>query len=223
MSTIDEVTALIFDMDGVIVDSTPTHTEAWRVYLDGYGLDTKDIADRMLGKHNDELVRAFFPAEKLTTESIYEHGLRKEALYREMMSPVIGDKLVPGVRDFIFRNQHRPLAVATNAEPLNVDFILTATGLRSCFRVIVDGHQVAKPKPYPDIYLLAADMLRHGPEDCVVFEDSLTGVRAARAAGAKVVGVATTLTAFDDVDLTIRDFLDPKLELWLLELTVSRS
>jgi beta-phosphoglucomutase len=223
MSTIDEVTALIFDMDGVIVDSTPAHTEAWRVYLDGYGLDTNNIADRMLGKHNDELVRAFFPAEKLTTESIYEHGVRKEALYREMMSPVIEDKLVPGVRDFLLRNRHYPLAVATNAEPLNVDFVLTATGLRSCFRVVVDGHQVAKPKPHPDIYLLAADLLGYDPENCVVFEDSLTGVEAARAAGARVVGVSTTLSAFADVDLTIRDFLDPKLEPWLLELTVSRS
>jgi beta-phosphoglucomutase len=222
VSTIDEVTALIFDMDGVIVDSTPTHTEAWRVYLDRHGLDKGNIADRMLGKHNDELVRAFFPAESLTTESISEHGLRKEALYREMMSPVVTDKLVPGVRDFILRNKDFPLAVATNAEPLNVDFILTATGLRSYFRVVVDGHQVRNPKPHPDIYLLAANMLGVDPENCVVFEDSLTGVRAARAAGTRVVGVSTTLAEFADVDLTVRDFLDPRLEPWLLELTVSR-
>ena len=223
MSTIDEVVALIFDMDGVIVDSTETHTEAWRIYLDRHGLDTANIIDRMLGKHNEELVRAFFPAEHLTAESISEHGSRKEALYREMMAPVLEDKLVPGVRDFIMRNEHNPLAVATNAEPLNVDFVLTATGLRSYFRVVVDGHQVINPKPHPDVYLRAASMLGYDPADCVVFEDSVTGVKAARAAGAKVVGVSTTLPAFADVDITIRDFFDPKLESWLSEFTVSRS
>ena len=223
MSTIDEVMALIFDMDGVIVDSTATHTEAWRIYLDRHGLAVANIVDRMLGKHNDELVRTFFPADRLTAESISEHGFRKEALYREMMAPVLEDKLVPGVRDFIVRNQHNPLAVATNAEPLNVDFVLTATGLRSYFKVVVDGRQVINPKPHPDVYLRAASMLGYDPANCVVFEDSVTGVRAARAAGAKVVGVSTTLAAFADVDITIRDFFDPKLESWLSEFTVSRS
>ncbi|HYI95295.1 MAG TPA: HAD family phosphatase [Bryobacteraceae bacterium] len=223
MSTIDEVIALIFDMDGVIVDSTPTHTEAWRIYLDRHGLDTADIADRMLGKHNDELVRAFFPADRLTAQSIAEHGLQKEALYREMMASVVEDKLVPGVKEFIVRNKQNPMAVATNAEPLNVDFVLTAASLRSYFKVVVDGHQVINPKPHPDVYLRAASMLGYDPANCVVFEDSLTGVEAARAAGTKVVGVTTTLAAFADVDMTIRDFFDPKLESWLSEFTVSHS
>lgn len=214
--------ALIFDMDGVIVDSTEIHTEAWRVYLNRHGLGTSDIADRMLGKHNDELVRMFFPADTLTPESIYNHGLHKEALYREMMSPIVERKLVPGVREFIVKQQNYPLGIATNAEPLNVDFILDATGLRSYFQVIVDGHQVAKPKPFPDIYLAAAQRLGFNPEHCVVFEDSLTGVVAARTAGARVVGVSTTLSSFTQADLTIRDFLDPDLEPWLQQLTVSR-
>jgi beta-phosphoglucomutase len=217
-----EVTALIFDMDGVIVDSTALHTDAWRLYLEQQGQDAFDIADRMLGKHNDELVRMFFPREALTAESIFEHGRRKEAIYRGMMAPVVESKLVPGVRDFILRHQSSPLAIATNAEPLNVDFILDATAIRSYFRVILDGHQVAKPKPFPDIYLAAAERLGQKPEDCVVFEDSLTGIAAARASGARVVGVSTTLPSFADADLTIQDFLDPKLEPWLQQLTVSR-
>jgi HAD superfamily hydrolase (TIGR01509 family) len=209
-------------MDGVIVDSTAMHIQAWEVYLKQHGLAAEELGSRMLGKHNDELVRELFPRELLNDDLIYEHGLRKEALYREMISPVLGEKLVPGVRDFILRHSTKPLGIATNAEPANVDLILDFVGLRSFFRAIVNGHDVARPKPFPDIYLRAAGMLGYAPPNCVVFEDSMTGVKAAREAGAKVVGISTTLSTFTDVDLTISDFMDPRLEPWLQELTVSR-
>ena len=202
-------------MDGVIVDSTAIHTKAWQSYLRNHGLEFDDLPGRMLGKHNDELVRDLFAPEVLTQDVVFGHGARKEALYREMMTPVLEENLVPGVREFIVRHQDSALAVATNAELANLDFVLNAAGLRSLFRVLVHGHDVARPKPHPDIYLHAARMLGVTPQDCVVFEDSVTGVRAARAAGMRVVGVTTTLPSFDDVDLTIRDFLDPALEPWL--------
>jgi HAD superfamily hydrolase (TIGR01509 family) len=208
-------------MDGVIVDSTAIHTQAWRVYLNDHGLAVDDLESRMLGKHNDELVRDFFPTHTLTQTLISHHGSRKEAVYRGLMSPILQEKLVPGARQFILRHCDGTLGIATNAEPENVSFILDSAGLRSCFRAIVDGHQVARPKPFPDIYLEAAKQLGCSPGECVVFEDSVTGVRAARAAGMRVVGVTTTLSEFADVDLTVRDFLDPKLELWLQQLTLS--
>ena len=85
----------------------------------------------------------------------------------------------------------------------------------------MDGHQVTRPKPFPDIYVEVAKQLGYTPGDCVVFEDSATGVQAARAAGMRVVGVSTTFLDLADVDMTIRDFLDPRLEPWLQELTVS--
>ena len=216
------MTPLIFDMDGVIVDSTAMHTKAWRVYLQNHGVAVDNLESRMLGKHNDELVRDFFPAQTLTPDLISQHGSRKEAVYRDLMSPVLQEKLVPGVREFILRHCEHALGVATNAEPDNVNFVLDAAGLRSCFRVIVDGHQGLQPKPSPGIYLEVARQLGYAPDACVVFEDSVTGVRAARAAGMRVVGVSTTLAEFADVDLTIRDFLDPKLKPWLQELTLSR-
>ena len=76
-----------------------------------------------------------------------------------------------------------------------------------------------RPKPFPDVYLNAAKLLHVAPENCVVFEDSLTGVTAARAAGMRVVGVLTTLSGFVNVDLTIRDFRDSRLNQWLSTLT----
>jgi beta-phosphoglucomutase family hydrolase len=218
----DAVPALIFDMDGVIVNSTPVHTRAWTAYLGELGLRAGNLSDRMLGKHNDEIVRDLLSAHPLTEELVAEHGRRKEALYRDMMAPVLEDNLVPGVREFIARYAEEPLAVATNAEAANVAFVLDRAGLRQYFRAIVDGQQVARPKPHPDIYLQAAKLLGVAPQDCIIFEDSLTGVEAARAAGARVVGLTTTLSDLPDVDLTIEDFFDPALEPWLRRTDVSR-
>jgi HAD superfamily hydrolase (TIGR01509 family) len=107
------------------------------------------------------------------------------------------------------------MAVASNAEQANVDFVLDAAGLRQFFGAIANGHDVARPKPAPDIYLHCARMLEVKPNDCVVFEDSATGISAGRAAGMRVVGVLTTVPAFDNVELTIRDFRDPRLKKWL--------
>jgi beta-phosphoglucomutase len=216
------VPALIFDMDGVIIDSTATHTEAWILYLREHGISADNLSARMLGKHNSDLVRDLFGPEPLTDAAIYEHGSRKEALYRELMGPVLRERLVPGIVDFLSRHADWPMAVATNAEPANVHFVLKNAGLSHYFRAVVDGDQVQRPKPDPEVFLKAAASLGYAPEDCVVFEDSLTGIQAARRSSARVVGLTTTMAEFSDVDLTIRDFYDSKLEPWLQELPVSR-
>ena len=208
-------TALLFDMDGVIVDSTALHTEAWRVYLRELGMDVEDIEGRMLGKHNADLVRDFFAGHELSPETIYHHGARKEAMYREMLRPVWEHHLVPGVVDFIRRHRQQPMAVGSNAEPANVKLVLELAGIRECFGAIVDGHQVSRPKPHPDVYLLAADLLGVHPERCIVFEDSATGIEAALAADMRVVGVTTTMSTLRGADLLISNFLDSELEAWL--------
>ena len=205
----------VFDMDGVIIDSTHTHTEAWRRYLAGFQIDIRDVEARMLGKHNDEIVRDFFCGYPLTERDIIDHGSRKEQLYREMIAPVCKQKLVPGVAEFLRAHSGTPSAVATNAEPANVELVLELTGIREHFSVIVDAHQVKRPKPAPDIYHKTASLLNADCRDCIVFEDSATGIQAARAAGMRVVGVTTTAATLDGVDLSIRDFLDPGLKPWL--------
>jgi beta-phosphoglucomutase family hydrolase len=207
--------ALILDMDGVIINSNPWHRKAWAEYNRRFGIETDEaMLQRMYGKRNDDIVRDFFGAH-LTDEQVHAHGAAKEQLYREMIRPVVNEALVPGVREFLERHRHLPIGVATNAERANVDFVLDEAHLRPYFRVVVDGHQVPNPKPYPDIYLRAAERLGTAPRDCVVFEDSFTGIEAARAAGMAVVGVTSTHDELPGVDLAIRDFHSPKLELWL--------
>src|SRR5579884_1346776 len=183
--------AYIFDLDGVLIDSMPLHTEAWRIYLKRLNKPIEDVEVRMHGRRNDEIVAELISGD-LTPAEVFEHGAAKERLFREMMQPHLAEHMVPGVSEFLRRSAAtRSMAVASNAEPANIDFVLDGAGLRGCFEVIVDGHQVARPKPWPDVYLRAAELLRVKPADCIVFEDSPAGVAAGRAAGSRVVGIGT--------------------------------
>jgi beta-phosphoglucomutase len=207
--------ALIFDMDGVVVDSNPLHRAAWAAYNRRHGLETTEaMHERMYGKRNDQIVLDFFGAN-LSPAEVFEHGAAKEALYREMMRPLLAGAIVPGLRAFIERHAELAIGLGTNAEPPNVKFTLDESDLGRFFRAVVDGHQVKLPKPAPDIYLEVARRLGIEPAHCVVFEDSFSGVAAARAAGMRVVGVRTTHRVFKDVDLAIDDFNDPALEPWI--------
>ena len=211
------VLALIFDMDGVLVDSNPAHCEAWEIYNRSHGVETTaGMHSIMYGKRNDQIIRTFLGAH-LSDADVLAHGAAKEALYREMARPRLDAMLVPGIRDFLVRHAGRPMAVATNAERANLDFVLGETGLASFFRAAVDGHQVSQPKPAPEIYLRAAALLGVEPAACVVFEDSHAGVAAGLAAGMRVIGISTTHDDLSGVAFAMRDFLDPALEAWLRE------
>lgn len=206
---------LIFDMDGVIVDSNPAHRQAWAAYNRSFGLETTEAMQRrMYGKRNDEIIRDFFGPD-LPVEEVMRRGADKEKLYRQMIAGQVEQMLVPGIRQFLARYRAAPLAMATNAEPENVDFLLDETGLRRFFRVVVDGHQVRLPKPAPEIYLRAAGLLGVAPANVIVFEDSHAGVAAAQAAGARVVGLCTTEVNLPGAGLCIDNFHSGELPLWL--------
>jgi beta-phosphoglucomutase len=206
--------ALIFDMDGVLIDSNPVHREAWEIYNRRFGLETTEaMHEFMYGKRNDEIVRYFFG--DLPASEIARRGSEKEQLYREMISDRIETILVPGVRNFLMQYRENPMAVASNAEPENVNFVLQASGLGPYFQSALDGSQVRNPKPHPDIYLLAAKQLGIEPVNCIVFEDSHTGVEAARAAGMTVIGVRTTHGYLPGTQLNIDNFMSGELSTWL--------
>ena len=207
--------AFLFDMDGVLIDSNPLHRQAWNEYNRRHGVETTDaMFQAMYGKRNDEIIRDFL-GQHLSDDEVFEHGAAKERLYREMMTPQVNESLVPGVREFILRHAGVPMAVATNGELANARMALDGTGLGEYFEVVVTGADVVNPKPHPDIYLKAAEMLGVSPGSCVVFEDSYTGVQAGVAAGMKVVGIGTTHHDLPGVSLLIPDFNDPSLESWL--------
>ena len=217
MSPLADGLALLFDMDGVIVDSNPVHREAWAVFNRRYGLETTPaMLERMYGKRNDEIIRDYF-GDGLGPEEVAARGRAKEELYREMAASRIEQMLVPGLRAFLDRYGAAPMAVASNAEPENVAFVLDRAGLRPYFRAVVDGHQAVHPKPHPDIYLRAAALLEVAPANCIVIEDSPTGVAAAKAAGMRVIGIRTTYVNLQGTDWNADNFKSEDLTSWLGE------
>jgi beta-phosphoglucomutase len=206
--------ALIFDLDGVIIDSMPLHTQSWKLFLERHHIDPANMVERMHGGRNDRIITEFF-GSALSPEENFRLGAEKEALWRQMMDPVLHTYLVPGIADFLNRYSEAPIALATNAEPANAEFVLSKANLRTRFRAIVDGMQVVRPKPWPDVYSRASDLLGVEPSDCIVFEDSPTGVQAAKAAGMRVVGIRTHTAELDGVAFSCDNFLDPALDVWL--------
>jgi len=212
--TISNGLGLIFDMDGVILHSNPHHLEAWKTYLAQQGVAPSALRpETMYGKRNDQILGDMFPGE--SQEQIAQRSRDKEAVYRDRMGPLLEQRLTPGLREVLEANRHRPIAMGTNAERANADFVLDAARLRPYFWTTVDGWMVERPKPAPDIYLRAAHELGLAPRNCIIFEDSYSGVAAGLAAGARVVGITSTHDDFPQLDLQIDDFTQPHLAHWI--------
>ena len=193
----------------------PLHVRAWEEYLASLGIQVEDLERRMHGKRNVELVDDLI-GSGLSEDVIFRHGAAKEQLWREMvLRNGIEEYRIPGLIEFLERHESVPKAVASNAEPQNIDFVLDHYNLRRFFAAAVNGLEVNRPKPFPDIYLEAARRLVADPRNCIVFEDSPTGLQAGIDAGMRVVGLETTSKELDRADVQVKDFRDPRLETWL--------
>jgi beta-phosphoglucomutase family hydrolase len=212
---LDPCLALIFDMDGVVIHSNPVHRDVWAAFNRRYGIETTEaMLQRMYGKRNDEIVRDFF-GDGLTDEEVARRGAAKERLYRETIAGRVEQMLVPGLKAFLEEHSGARMALATNAEPENVALVLDEGGVRPYFQAVLDGHQVKKAKPDPEIYRLAARRLGVAEANCIVFEDSSSGVEAARKAGMRVVGLLTTEDNLSCVNICAHNFLSGNLRAWL--------
>jgi HAD superfamily hydrolase (TIGR01509 family) len=206
--------AFIFDMDGVLIDSNPFHKISLRQFCLKYGQDLSEqqLREKIYGRTNKEWIVNVFGPMSHDQLMAYEH--EKEALFRELYQHDI--KPVDGLIGFLDKldEQQIPRAIGTSAPRVNVDFTLAKTHMEKYFSVILDEDFVTRGKPDPEIYLKVAAALNFDPGHCVVFEDSLSGVQAGKAAGCKVVGITTTHTPEElkDTDLVIDNFrdLDPK-------------
>jgi HAD superfamily hydrolase (TIGR01509 family) len=204
--------AFIFDMDGVLVDSNPTHKIALKQFCKkhGYDLSEKDLREKIYGRTNRDWLLNLFG--KLDDATIRAYAEEKEALFRELYVDI---KPLDGLRSFLERVEAAgiPKAIATSAPRANVDFTIIRTNISNFFPVILDDSFVTVGKPDPQIYLKSAATLGLPPAQCVVFEDSLSGVMAGKRAGCKVVGVTTTHTREElaETDMNIDNFeaLDP--------------
>ena len=186
--------AVLFDMDGVIVHSVPYHEPAWFEFSQKYNPNlTRDQVNKiMLGRTNKDILPEILGKE-LSDEEIKKYSTEKEEIFLSLIAPEI--KEVKGFTGFIKSLGNMKKTIATAAPPMNIDFILAKLKINSFFdkTKIVNDSMVAKGKPNPEVYLKAAEKLGVEPKDCLVFEDSPSGIKAAKNAGMKVVGVATTI------------------------------
>ncbi len=206
---------VVFDMDGVLVDSNPYHKKSLKRFArkHGYDLTEKELRSRIYGRQNKEWIPELFERD-MDARQIEEYGIEKESLFQKIYRKDV--KPLPGLIQFldILRQEKIPRAIATSAPRMNVDFVFSNTEIGNYFGLVLDESHIKRGKPDPEAYLKASDLLGFDPGECVVFEDSLSGVESARTAGCRVIAVGTTHEEheFGKIDLYIRDFTNLTLE-----------
>jgi len=196
--------AFIFDMDGVLIDSNPFHKIALQQFCKQHGHDLNDeqLREKIYGRTNKDWLRNLFG--DLDKKLLLQYADEKEALFRELYKKDV--RALEGLIPFLakLKEQEIPRAIATSAPRPNVDFTFEYTEIGQFFTTVLDESFVSKGKPDPEIYLKSAQALGFDPAQCIVFEDSLSGIEAGKAAGCKVVGVTTTHTP---EEMTKTDFI----------------
>jgi beta-phosphoglucomutase len=192
--------AIIFDMDGTLVDNIRYHENSWIIFLKEYGIeiDLETFAPQNHGTLDEMIIRFF--GNDLSKDRIYELGLKKEEAYQNLYRPDI--KEVNGLTAFLQKlNQNRiKTGLATMGIPRSIDFILDGLNIRDYFQEITGGIEVLKGKPNPDIFLKTLEKLQIDGKDAIAVEDSMGGVKAAKDAGLKVLGITTTHTEEELMD-----------------------
>jgi beta-phosphoglucomutase len=190
-----ETRAVIFDMDGVLIDSGAHHRAAWRALLDELGVApvAPDFWRLTIGRPSNEAVPLLLGRAMAGAEA-QRLAARKQEHYRRLAAG--GPATVRGVVELVADLAARrvPRAVATSASRRDVEDLLSRAGLRDRFEVVVAAEDVSRGKPDPEVYLRAAGRLGVEPRHCLVFEDAPVGVRAARSAGMRTIGVSTAHT-----------------------------
>ena len=201
--------AVIFDLDGTLLDNNSYHLKSWIEYLKkiGRNISEEEYNANINGRTNTDVIKYIYNRE-MSNDEILKYTLEKEALYRELYKPYI--KPIAGLIDFleILKEKEIPMAIATSGIQPNIDFMFEEVPIRQYFKEVVNSSHIKKGKPDPEIYLKTASLLNIPPKNCLVFEDAVVGIKSAKAAGMKVVAVATTQTReeLSIADLIMEDY-----------------
>ena len=203
-----ELKGLIFDLDGTMIDNMDFHMQAWYRFFTRHQLDTTHYQAQIHGTNSEILPRIF--NKPLTPSEIKGLAYEKESLYRDLYLPHI--QPIAGLGHFLAEalEMEVPLGLATMSGQENIAFSLQNLGFQDYFKVITGAHMVQNGKPDPEVFNKTIQGMGITPVECVIFEDSKTGIQGAKAAGAKVVGVTSGHSAEDlkswGADLVIQHY-----------------
>lgn len=201
--------AVIFDMDGVICHTNPYHSLAFKSFFGKRDLhpSNEEFALHMFGKSNSYILKHFLGRE-VVGEEFKAFEFEKESLFREIYADKI--ETIPGYLDFLIslKSKNFKTGVATSAPRANLNLIMNFLGFENHMESILASENVKKHKPDPEVYITSALNLNVPISNCVVFEDSFSGISAALNANMKVVGVLSSHTKEDlpPCDLYINDY-----------------
>ena len=207
--------AIIFDMDGVICHTNPFHSQAFKSFFARRNMypTEAEFADHMYGKSNSYIMSHFF-GRKIAGEELLQLEDEKESLFREIYADQINP--ITGYMEFLDQLKSNKLltGVATSAPLANLELIAGKLSLLDKMESVLASEHVSKHKPDPEVYLKSANNLNVSPDNCLVFEDSFSGVSAALNAGMKVVGVLSSHTKEElpPCNLYITDYQNLKLQ-----------
>lgn len=211
--------AILFDLNGTMIDDMQYHTDAWYDIINNtfnHTLSKDKVKMEMYGKNKEVLIRVFGEG-RFSDDEIETISVEKEKKYQEAFRPYL--KLISGLDDFLKKAHQKgiKMAVGSAAIKFNVDFVLDGLDIREYFPVVVSAENVVMSKPDPETFIKAAELLGIKPEDCVVFEDNPKGVESARRAGMKSVVLTTMheVHEFERLDNILHfaaDYTDPYFE-----------
>lgn len=205
----NQTVAVVFDMDGVLVDSADPHLRSWQRLAEENGSSvTSEQVARTFGQQNRDIIPILFGP--VSDEQLYHFGLRKEEIFRDLVRDC--PPVIPGAGELV-RELHAlgvRLAIGSSAPTANIELMLEHMGVRECFSTIVSGDDVTRGKPDPQVFRMAMERLEVAPARSVVVEDAPVGVRAAKAAGASALAVLLhhPAEAFPDADLCVERLSD---------------
>ena len=203
------IEAVLFDLDGTLIDNNSFHLQSWKQYLKHIGKEISEEAYKahINGRTNKDAIEYIY-GRMMNDDEAMIYTLQKEEIYRTIYQPYI--KPVNGLLALLKKLDKLkiPMAIATSGIQVNIDFMFSHIPIQHYFTTVVNSAHIKAGKPDPEIYIKTAELLKVKPEKCLVFEDAVVGVQAAKAAGMKVIAITTTHTAEElkDADMIIADY-----------------
>lgn len=212
--------AALFDLDGVLVDTTKYHYQAWKVIAEELGFTFTEIQnERLKGVSRMQSLDILLSIGGLELDAKQKEEIakKKNAIYVDYIAQLDDKALLPGAKAFLENLREKGIHVVLGSASKNATLILENTGIKPLFDAIIDGTQTTKAKPDPEVFTRGAEGVGVSYDECIVFEDSVAGIEAAKAVGMKTVGIGDKNNLYM-ADCVIKGLDEASAELFVINI-----